>query len=381
MPTPDPAHMSSDAILDELALYLRPPGQGIYTVSTGKAALAAATRAYLGPGWDPEAPWRAHLAKAASPLHEVALLALPSDTGAGIVRGAAWGPTAIREQLGAAPVLDLGDVFTIPHLLEDELTSVAQLDRSRAALYSKVEPDRRAQLPVTPLSITTRVYALLEALNPKLRVMLLGGDHTVTWPAMAHLLRHGPDHNRDMGIVHFDAHTDLLPERLGVPHCFATWAYHANELLGRGGRLIQIGIRASGRDQAHWESELGVRQIWARDALALEPEALAALVVEHLVATGIRRVYVSNDIDGTDAAWAGACGTPEPGGLTRAHVTSTIDALAGRFEIFGADMVELAPGLSLSAEQARTSAETAALYTRHSLRLLATPSAPNNRRG
>jgi len=376
---PQADQMDADEILDELALYLRPPGQGIYAVSTGKAALEAATRAYLGEAWNPAAAWRDQVARAANPQHEVALLALPSDTGAGIVRGAAWGPTAIRERLGTAPVLDLGDVFTIPHLLEDELTSESQLLRSRAAIYPHVDPTARAHLPVAPLSITTRVYELLATLNPGLRVMLLGGDHTVTWPAMAHLLREGPTHNVDVGIVHFDAHTDLLPERLGVPHCFATWAYHANELLGGDQRMIQLGIRASGHDRSHWESNLDVRQVWAPEALRMAPAELAELVTAHLDDRGVRRVYVSNDLDGTDARWAGACGTPEPGGLTREHVTAVIDALAGRYAIIGADMVELAPGLSLSSEQAETSIETATSYTRHTLALLAAPppGAPN----
>ena len=58
------------------------------------------------------------------------------------------------------------------------------------------------------------------------------------------------------GLLHFDAHTDLLQERLGIQYCFATWAYHANELLRRDGRLVQVGIRASGRSQSHWESSL-----------------------------------------------------------------------------------------------------------------------------
>ena len=50
--------------------------------------------------------------------------------------------------------------------------------------------------------------------------------------------------------------------------CFATWAYHANELVGRGGRLVQVGVRASGARSEHWESTLGVRQFWADEVAA-----------------------------------------------------------------------------------------------------------------
>jgi agmatinase len=366
---PLPVH--PDQILDELAAYLRPPGQGIHAFSTGKEAIDAATAAYLGDAWNPSDSWRGHLSTLATTPPPIALLAIPCDTGAGIVRGAAWGPAAIREGLGAAPVFDLGDVFCIPHLLDDEMCSEAQLTRSRASVYADVPAAQRATMPVSALSIATRVYKLLARLCPSTKIMLLGGDHSVTWPAMDALLAEDPADNADVGIVHFDAHTDLLPERLGVPYCFATWAYHANERLGRGERLLQLGIRASGRERGHWEPSLGVRQIWADEARAMSPEALAETVVTHLRDRGLHRIYVSNDLDGTDMHWAAACGTPEPDGLTPAHVEAVLGALEGKFQLMGADLVELAPGLSLDPKSAARSVETAVRYTRSSLDLLA----------
>ncbi len=360
--------MSPTAMLDELALYLRPPGQGIYTVSTGRAERAAATMRYLG--WHAPQSWRTHLEQILTEgtRPAVALIAVPSDTGAGIVRGASHGPEAIRERLGRAPVPDLGDVFCIPQLLDDEMCSQAQLDRSREFLYPHVDPHFRTLLPVCPLSLTERVWQLVHTLAPGLRLLLLGGDHTVVWPAVKVLV---PASNEPMGIVHFDAHTDLLPHRLGVRYCFATWAYHANLLLGGEGRMLQIGIRASAQTQRHWQQTTGVRQIWADEALSLGSERLAERVVAHLHERGIRRVYVSNDLDGTDARWAAACGTPEPGGLTPAMVTSVLEALGREaFQVVGADVVELAPGLSLDARLAGIACETATAYVHAALALL-----------
>ncbi|NVB39898.1 arginase family protein [Pseudenhygromyxa sp. WMMC2535] len=366
-----------DALLDELACYLRPPGQGIHAVSTGRAELLEKTRAYLGPAWDPDAAWRDHLASALgdpASLPAVALLAIPSDTGAGIVRGAARGPEAIRAALGQAPVLDLGDVFSIPQLLGEDMLGEDQRARCQDALWPELPLARRRALAVSPLGMARRARALLLALAPDLRVMMLGGDHTVTWPVLAPLLEVEGDELeagvRDIGVVHFDAHTDLLPERLGIEHCFATWAYHANEALGRGQRLLQLGIRASGRDRGHWEEHLGVRQIWAEEAKALTPQALAAEVGAHMRARGVRRIYISNDIDGTDARWAAACGTPEPGGLEPEQVVAVIDALGQEFAVFGADLVELAPGLSLDREASARSVEVATRYVRASLAAL-----------
>jgi agmatinase len=216
-----------------------------------------------------------------------------------------------------------------------------------------------------------RVRRLLAELAPGLRVLALGGDHSVTWPVIWPLLEEAAEVRDDLGIVHIDAHTDLLPERLGVTHCFATWAHHANHALGGGQRMIQIGIRASGRDRGHWERTEGVRQIWAEEARARPAGDLAAEIVEHLRDRGVRRVYFSNDIDGTDAHWAAACGTPEPGGLEPEAVCAIIAAVGDAFEIVGADLVELAPGLSLDAKAAQRSVQTAVRYVRTTLTAMA----------
>jgi arginase family enzyme len=187
---------------------------------------------------------------------------------------------------------------------------------------------------------------------------VLGGDHSVAWPVVAALHRVRPR----LGIVQLDAHTDLLPERLGVRLCFATWTHHANELLGRGGRVVQVGIRASGRDRAHWESTTDVRQMWAADFLA-DPAAAIETVVSWVRASGVEEIYLSNDIDGTDARWADATGTPEPGGLEPEHVERLIARLGEVVRIGAADVVEVAPPLSSSP----TTVEVAVRYVRASI--------------
>jgi agmatinase len=365
-----PASLDAEALLDELACYLRPPGQGIHTVSTGKAELRAKTKAYLGESWNPDASWRDHLAGLVDA--KVAMLAIPCDTGAGIVRGCARGPEAIREALGQAPCFELGDVFCVPHFLTEDMLSDPQRHRTQDVIYPEVDESERRAMPVSPIGIATRVYQLVAQLNPKLRIMMLGGDHSVSWAPMDALLSQTPAENANVGIVHFDAHTDLLPERLGVRICFATWAYHANQRLGGGQRMIQLGIRASGRDRGHWEKTEELRQVWPDEAKKLGSEGLAAAVLDHLRANGLERIYLSNDIDGTDAHWAGACGTPEGNGLQPEQVRAVIEALtaAEDLEFIGADLVELAPALGVDAAASERSVATAAHYAQLSVDLL-----------
>src|SRR5215471_9033127 len=332
-------------LLDELSSLLRPAGGGVYTVSTGRADQDALQRALYAARDAAEVDRRWRAALASVPDARIAILGIPSDVGAGLVRGAAFGPQGVREAVlrlepdfatraARLGIVDVGDVFVVPQLLHDDMLSDEQRAATRRALYGA---DAAADLPVSPLSIAERAVDDLLQLNPGLRIFALGGDHSVSWPVVAALARHLRE---PWGIVHPDAHTDLLPARLGVRYCFATWAYHANELVGRGGRLVQVGIRASSRPRAHWEQTLGVRQFWA-DEVRSRGTAVIDDVVAHLTAVGVRRVYLSNDIDATDAAAAPATGTPEPEGLSVAFVRDLIRRVAAAFPLAGADVVEV----------------------------------------
>ena len=330
---------------------LRPAGGGIHLVSTGKAEQLALQRRLYGADDEAgvRARWRDDLARI--PAARGVLLGIPSDVGAGFQRGANLAPGAIRARLleedpgfadraRALGLVDLGDVFVVPQLLHDEMLSGPQLAASRRALYPDLAPDDAARLPASPLSIAERALSLVLAENPSAKVFALGGDHSTAWPVVKTLAAARPG----IGIVQLDAHTDLLAERLGVRYCFATWSYHANELLGRGGRLVQVGTRASGHDRAHWESTLGVRQHWAAD-VRRDPAAALDAILADVRAAGVREVYLSNDIDGTDEAYADATGTPEPGGLEPDFVSALVARLGREVGLAGGDVMEVAPAV------------------------------------
>jgi agmatinase len=360
----------TSATLEELSWLLRPAGGGIYLVSTGRQAQLTLQRRYYEAQSDADVTQRFLETLEQIRNARVIVLGVPSDTGAGFRRGANLGPQAIREQLlqddpdwsahcRARGILDVGDVFVVPQLLDDAMLSTEQLARCRAALYPDVPASQRASLPVAPLSIAARVLELVLREAPQAKPFLLGGDHSCAWPAVKALSEAG----RRFCIVQPDAHTDLLAERLGIEMCFATWTCHANELLGRNGRVIQVGIRASGKAREHWESTLGVRQFWAEQILA-DPARALDEVVAAVRATGLP-VYLSNDIDGTDASVADACGTPEPGGLTADWLCTLIRRLGSEVGFVGADLMEVAP--LLGADAGRETLRVAADYARSSL--------------
>jgi arginase family enzyme len=356
--------------LDELALLLRPAGGGLHLVSTGRAEQEALARRLYGAATQEEVATRFYEALARIPSARAFVLGVPSDVGAGFRRGANLGPQAIRarylEEHGGWPdgVVDLGDVFVVPQLLHDEMLSDAQLQRTRRAIYPDVEPTVRETLPVSPLSIEERALDLVFALNPRIAPVVLGGDHSTAWPVAAALSRaHAGER---WAIVQPDAHTDLLEERLGVPYCFATWSFHANELLGRDGRLVQVGTRASRFDRGHWESALGVRQFWAEECRR-DPDGVLDRLVQHLREHRVTGVYFSNDIDGTDAAFADATGTPEPNGLDPELVVALIRRLGRELGLIAGDVMEVAPPLR---DDPRTTVRLATRYLHETVRAI-----------
>ena len=360
--------MSSLAAVDELQLLLRPAGGGLYLVSTGAAEQKALQRRLYGA--DSDVAVAAAFVKNLERIKDarVVVMAIPSDTGAGFRRGANLGPQALRTSLidGNANlradferdgVVDVGDVFVVPQLLSDEMLSDDQLLRARRAIYPDTGDAIRACLPVSPLTMAERAWALIFQLNPNAVPVTLGGDHSTAWPAVKAL----HDAGKRFCILQFDAHTDLLAERLGVKMCFATWSFHANELIGRQRRLVQVGIRATRFPRSHWEGSLDVVQHWAVDVMN-DPAAAIDRIVADVKATGLP-CFLSNDIDGTDGEYASATGTPEGNGLSVAVVDAIIARVGREVGFVGADLMEVAPLLETGPGAATLQTATTYLQT------------------
>ncbi len=332
--------------------------QGILTVTTGGDEIGRLLTARYNTA-DPEAvrdAWRAQLERVAGA--RVVLIGVPMDAGAGFERGSFKGPLGVRSALlaggaydafDAAGVVDVGDVRVNPHLVDDSYYTPALLDAVRRA--------RGVDAPaVAPLSAFAAALDAIRALNPDARVIHLGGDHSTSRVPVEWLARDPRATPGDLGVLHFDAHTDLLSARDGVPHNFATWAYHANDVIGRGGRLVQLGVRVSGRSAEDWERDLDLHQL-RMDRLTGRPLAdVCDEVVGLLRDAGVTRVHVSNDIDGTDPTFAASTGTMELGGMHPDLVSAVTLAVGRAFDVASADVVEVAPPLKwhVPGEPART---------------------------
>jgi arginase len=154
--------------------------------------------------------------------------------------------------------------------------------------------------------------------------LVLGGDHSITYPVVRAMAARYPR----LTIVHFDAHGDLWDEFEGDRFSHACpFARLMEERLAI--RLIQIGIRTLNRQQWDQIARFGVELYHMRDwsgPIALD---LAG------------PVYISLDLDVLDPAHIAGISHPEPGGLSVRDVVATLQRLRG--QIVGADLVELNP--------------------------------------
>lgn len=236
------------------------------------------------------------------------LIGAPFDAASSFRRGSAAAPPVIRAALHSPAgnswtegLVDLGG----PGVLAD----AGDLDLSdEATARTRIE---------------SGVAAVLAAGG---RPIVLGGDHSITYPVLRAMRPHHPH----LSVLHVDAHPDLYEEFGGDRYSHACpFARALEERLVD--ELVQVGIRtmnAAQRAQARrYSVDVIDMDAWVggrRPSLAYP-------------------VYMSIDLDGLDPAYVPGVTHPEPGGLSAREVLSLIHAL--EVPLVGADIVELNPEL------------------------------------
>ena len=352
--------MTNWSVLEtKIKQYLCPPGNGVFTVNTAQERKASLHTHLYGSSENVVESWQAQITKLADDTRPV-VLGVCSDTGGGILRGANWGPLFLRQTLLSddydVDYFDVGDIRVIPHLLHDKYLNDATITNCRKALYQ----DPQSSLPISPLSITEDFCDEFHKTFPEKRLFAIGGDHSVSYPLVRSYLRAKKDQGKKVALIHFDAHTDLLVERLGIDICFGSWVTHILDDLPSRDMAFQFGIRSSGRDRGHWEETFGVNQFWTHEINERGAQSIADETIVKLKANGIEELYVSFDIDALDAHFAAATGTPEPDGLSPAQALLIISELRKHFKITGADMVDIAPFLKTNDDDGNDQQKTLA---------------------
>lgn len=157
---------------------------------------------------------------------------------------------------------------------------------------------------------------------------MIGGEHLVTLGAVRAAAKRYPD----LHIIHFDAHTDLRTDYLGVELSHACVIRRCWELLGDG-RIHQLGIRSGERYEFDW----------ARSGHTdFHPFVLDDLDAV-LESVGDAPVYFTVDLDVMDPSVFPGTGTPEPGGVDFLTLMRAVTKVCRAARLVGCDVNELCP--------------------------------------
>lgn len=157
---------------------------------------------------------------------------------------------------------------------------------------------------------------------------LIGGEHLVSLGCIRAAAAKYPD----MHIVHFDAHTDLRQDYLGVGLSHACVIRRSWELTGDG-RIHQFGIRSGEKEEFEWARE---------GHTDFHPFSLNDLE-SVLECISDRPVYFTLDLDVMDPSVFPGTGTPEPGGVDfLTAMNKAVRVCAGK-NVIGCDVTELCP--------------------------------------
>jgi agmatinase len=164
----------------------------------------------------------------------------------------------------------------------------------------------------------------IEAINNK-KVVVIGGEHTVTVGVVEGLIRQYPE----MVIIQMDAHSDLRSEYEGKKYSHACVMRRCLEIVGQE-RIYQLGIRSGEKE----EFDLGRQQCHLSSQLMLDAVTLKRL-------QGLP-IYLTIDLDILDPAYAPGVSVPESCGVSPHELFDAIYSLSG-LNIVGFDVVEILP--------------------------------------
>lgn len=164
--------------------------------------------------------------------------------------------------------------------------------------------------------------------------VVLGGDHSITFPVLSALESAGP-----FDIIHFDAHLDWS-STVGGQRCSNGSPMRLAAGLPYVERLLHLGVRGIGSS-----GPKDFDDARANGDVIYSVKDLRAMGAERIFSglTPGHRVYVTFDIDVMDASQAPGTGSPMFGGLWYEEVVELFEAVAQRFDVIGMDMVEVAP--------------------------------------
>jgi agmatinase len=260
---------------------------------------------------------------------DILLIGAPFDGGTSHRPGARFGPQAIRltdylPHDGSRPHLALG---------VDALTELKVADAGDIEM-----PAGETELSLRRLEDAVQTAATAGAIP-----VILGGDHTITFPDATGVARH-VGWGR-VSLIHFDAHADTGDIQFGSLYGHGTPMRRLIESGAvRGDRFLQLGLRGYWPEPPtlDWMADQHMRSF---EMTEITDRGLDDCLTEAFaIATDdCDAVFLSVDVDVVDPGLAPGTGTPEPGGLSSRELLDAVRRITMELPVAGLDVVEVSP--------------------------------------
>lgn len=254
---------------------------------------------------------------------DVMFVGIPYDGGALYKPGAAEAPDRIREISHNMPfVTECGELLSELNVLDGGNASMPVVPPEEAFNYLR---------------------GLAAGWFAESFLLVAGGDHSISGPILNGL---GDASSGSVGIIYFDAHTDLSYEYGGTLYSHASPLRRGLENKNLNPEnIVLVGVRSFEEEPLKYIRQKSISYFDPSTIEYRGVEEVTHKIVEHF--RNIENVYISIDIDVLDPAFAPGTGIPEAGGLSTRQLLTIIRGL-WPLNLVGADVVEVSPPLDIN---------------------------------
>ena len=261
---------------------------------------------------------------------DFAVLGVPFDEGTWGQPGERYGPRDLREN-SQEYAHDLTEGFYYIDGDRTLLKGKRWVDVGDVIVYPTVPAE-------TDQKITDAVKAIL---RKKSFPIILGGDHSITFPVIR-------AYDVPLTVVHIDAHLDTWNGAKGnLDH--ASWVLRVAKLPSVK-KIVQLGMRGIANDPeaAGNAKALGTKIVTGEEIHRRGVSAAIEAIPQS------ENIYVTFDVDSMDPTIAPGTGTLEPGGLTFPEIDELMLGIPKKGKLVGVDIVEVNPYRDPSGRTAQT---------------------------
>ncbi len=229
-----------------------------------------------------------------------------------------------------------------PKAIRDALIRFSTYDMVHGRDVRELKVEDRGDLPLAQSTVEDAQEPIVQAVRDAVRsadaVVLLGGDNSITRPA----LRGMSDDLKKCGLLTIDAHLDLRTLEGGLRNGNPVRALLADGLPGE--NIVQVGIQSFANSAAYFRvaEDAGITVIPVEQVAERGMETVVERVLREL-SHKVDAIYVDLDLDVMDRAFAPATAGARPGGLTPLDIRRAAYLFGAHSKVRVMDLVEIDP--------------------------------------